>query len=148
MKRLGLILALALAAPMAQAQGCARDPAAAFNAALAVTIGAVRGNDPQALLNQMSADGVSFGPEGEVVSLAELRAQFTRRDGRYCDLFACNGAEGPLHRLFVMGRIDRSVDTKHGLASVFINANSNDELDLSYKLSPSCRWELNGISAP
>jgi hypothetical protein len=148
MKRLGLILILALAAPMAQAQGCARDPAAGFDAALAVTLGAVRGDDPQALLNQMSAEGVSFGPEGEVVSLAELRAQFTRRDGRYCDLFACRGAEGPLHRLFVMGHIDKSVDTKHGLASVFINANSNDELDLSYKLNPSCRWELNGIAAP
>ena len=148
MMRLALIMTLALTAQTAQAQDCARDAAAGFDAALAVTLGAVRGDDPQALLNQMSADGVSFGAEGGVTPLAELRAQFARRDGRYCDLFACHGAEGPLHRLFVMGHIDKSVDTQHGLASVFINANSNDELDLSYKLSPTCRWELNGISAP
>jgi hypothetical protein len=45
--------------------------------------------------------------------------------------------------------MDKSMDVKHGVASVFINANSNDELDLSFKWSAEqCRWELNGAGVP
>lgn len=145
MRRFGFLLALAVMAQPAQA---CPDPAAALDAALAATIAAVRGGDAQALLGRMSAEGVSFGPDAPPTPLAVLRAQFADRGGRYCDVFACNGVEGALHRRFVTGRTDKSVDARRGLALVFINANTDDELDLSYRLGAGCRWELNGIAAP
>lgn len=113
--------------------------------AVATTLGAVRGNDAGALLQQMSPDGVAFGIDGPVVPYKILSANFAGRSGYYCDLFNCGGREGDMHRLFQMGQIDKSLDVKHGMAGVTINANTNDELDLSYKWSAQCRWELVAV---
>lgn len=126
---------------------CTPDDAT-LDRAISATLGAVRGNDANALLDQMSPDGVAFGTDGPLVSYKVLSANFADRSGRYCDLFNCGGQDGDMHRLFEMGQIDKSLDLKHGLAGVTINANTNDELDLSYKWSTQCRWELTGIGYP
>ena len=126
---------------------CTPDEAS-LDRAIAATLGAVRGNDANALLDQMSNSGVAFGTDGPLVSYKTLAANFNDRTGRYCDLFNCNGQDGDMHHLFEMGQIDKSVDVKHGLAGVTINANSNDELDLSYRWGDQCRWELTGIGYP
>ncbi len=135
------LLTSACAAP------CTADDAS-LDRAVSATLAAVRSNNAGALLDQMSDDGVAFGTDGPLASLKSLSADFAGRSGRYCDLFSCGGQEGNLHRLFEMGQIDKSLDAKHGLAGVTINANSNDELDLSYKFTAQCRWELTGIGFP
>lgn len=146
-----VIMAVPLAAltllTSACAQTCTADDVS-LDRAIVATLGAVRGNDAAALLGQMSPDGVAFGTDGPLVSYKTLSANFAGRTGRYCDLFNCGGQEGDMHRLFEMGQIDKSLDAKHGLAGVTINANTNDELDLSYKWSDQCRWELTGIGYP
>ena len=123
---------------------CSRDPASAIDGAVARTLGAVSGNDADALLNQMSPDGVDINGR---VSYDGLSQQFANRTGRYCDLFSCGGREGDMHRLFHPGPVDKQVDVANGRASVFVNANTNDEVDLSYKWS-DCKWWLTAIATP
>lgn len=127
--------------PLAQ---CTANPAATIDSAIAATLAAVKNNKPADLLAQLAPDGVDIN--GKVLKAA-LSREFTARSGHYCDLFACSGKDGPLHRLFKDGKIDKQVDVKNGRASVFVNANSNDELDLSYKWS-GCKWWLTAIATP
>lgn len=134
----------ALMATSAADTACSRDPASAIDAAVAVTLGAVRGNDAQALLNQIGPDGIDINGR---VSPDGLAKQFASRTGRFCDLFACGGRDGDMHRLFHSGPMDKQVDAQNGRASVFVNANTNDEVDLSYKWS-GCKWWLTGIATP
>ena len=130
------------------ATSCTPDDAS-LDRAIAATVGAVRGNDPQAFMAQVSREGLAMGTDGPLVSVQALTNQFASRTGRYCDLFNCGGRDGDMHARFQMGPMDKSIDTKHGLASVFINANTDDELDLSYKWSAQqCRWELTGAGVP
>lgn len=149
--RYATLLALAPLAAMtllttACAATCAPDDAS-LDRAISQTLGAVRGNDANAFLAQLSDRGVAFGSDGDVVSYKDLSADFAGRTGRYCDLFSCNGQEGPLHHLFQMGEIGKALDTDHGLASVSIDANTNDELDLNYRFTADCRWEITGIGS-
>ena len=149
--RFAALIALAplVAATMltsACAATCTPD-AVSLDRAISQTLGAVRGNDANALLDQVSRSGVAFGADGPTVSYKTLSSDFAGRTGRYCDLFSCNGQDGPLHHLFEMGEIGKSLDANHGLAGVTINANTNDELDLSYKFTADCRWELTGIGS-
>ncbi|MEI9905973.1 MAG: hypothetical protein WDN06_20260 [Asticcacaulis sp.] len=124
--------------------GCSRDPASAIDGAIAITLGAVRGNDASALLNQIGSDGVDING---TVSPDGLAQQFANHTGRFCDLFACGGREGDMHHLFHSGPTDKQVDAANGRASVFVNANTNDEVDLSYKWS-GCKWWLTAIATP
>jgi len=126
---------------------CDRNIDASLTKAVAATVAAVAGNRPDALLAQISHDGVAFGTDGPLMSFVALQGQFSAKTGRFCDLFDCGARPAPWKRLFVMGKIDRQVDAAHGLASVFINAN-NDELDLSYKYTAQCKWEITGIGVP
>ncbi len=144
---IGILLAMSL---VNQAIGatCDRNYDASLDRAIGATISAVAGNNPGALLSQMSRDGVAFGTDGPLLSYADLSSQFSAKTGRYCDLFACGGKAGDLRRLFVRGKIDKQIDTQRAVASVFINANSNDELDLSYRFTTQCKWELTGLGAP
>ncbi len=127
---------------------CDRNYDASLTRAVAATVAAVAGNRPDVLLSQISREGVAFGTDGPLVSYVALREQFAQKTGRFCDLFECGARPAPWKRLFVMGRIDKQIDAAHGLASVFINANSQDELDLSYKFTTQCRWEITGIGVP
>lgn len=127
---------------------CDRNFEASLPKAVAATVAAVATNRPDDLLAQISRDGVAFGTDGPLVSYVALRDQFAQKTGRFCDLFECSARPAPWKRLFVMGRIDKQIDATHGLASVFINANSNDELDLSYKYTAQCKWEITGIGVP
>ena len=144
---IGILLAMSLVTHATGAT-CDRNYDASLDRAIATTLSAVAGNNPSALLGQMSRDGVAFGTDGPLLSYAELSSQFSAKTGRYCDLFACGGKAGGMHRLFVKGKIDKQIDPAHGVASVFINANSNDELDLSYRFTTQCKWELTGLGAP
>ncbi len=123
---------------------CSRDLAAALDGAIAETLGAVRSNDPDALLNQIDSGGLDING---TVSRDGLARQFAGRTGRYCDLFSCGGKEGGMHHMFHAGPADKQVDAANGRASVFLNANTNDELDLSYKWA-SCKWWLTAIATP
>ncbi len=127
---------------------CDRNYDASLAKAVAATVAAVAGNKPDALLAQISHDGVAFGTDGPLVSYVALQDQFQQKTGRFCDLFECGARPAPWKRLFVLGRIDKQIDAAHGMASVFINANSQDELDLSYKFTTQCRWEITGIGVP
>ncbi len=127
---------------------CDRHYDVSLDKALAGTIAAVATNHPDALLQQFSHDGVAFGTDGPLVSYVALASQFAGKAGHYCDLFACAAGPGRLHRLFVTGHVEKQIDAGHGLASVVINGNSNDELDLSYRFTAQCRWEITGIGAP
>ena len=127
---------------------CDRNYDASLTKALGATVAAVAGNKPDALLAQISPDGVAFGTDGPLVSLVALKAQFAQKTGRFCDLFPCGAKPAPWKRLFVLGKIDKQIDAAHGLASIVINANSQDELDLSYKFTTQCKWEITGIGVP
>lgn len=129
----------------ADAGTCSRDPRAALDGAVSMTIGAIRGNDAEAFLNLIGSDGLDING---TVSRDGLAKQFAARSGRFCDLFACGGRVGDMHAKFHDGPTDIQYDAKNGRAAVFINANTNDELDLSYKWSNSCRWELTAIAVP
>lgn len=145
--RAGIIL-VGLAALSASAHAACVAKPAAVDAAITATITAVRNNDSTGLLAQMSRDGVAFGTDGPLIAYATLSSQFASKTGRYCDLFACGTKGGRLHRLFVSGKVIKQVDAVHGMAAVFINGNTNDELDLSYRLNAkTCKWELTGIGA-
>lgn len=127
---------------------CDRNYDASLAKAVATTVAAVSGNKPDVLLAQISRDGVAFGTDGPLVSYVALQDQFRQKSGRFCDLFECGAKPAPWKRYFVMGKIDKQVDAAHGMASVFINANSNNELDLSYKFTAQCMWEITGIGVP
>ena len=127
---------------------CDRNYDASLGKAVAATVAAVAGNRPDALLAQISRDGVAFGTDGPLVSYIALQDQFRQKTGRFCDLFECGVRAAPWKRLFVMGKIDRQIDAARGMASVFINANTNDELDLSYRFTTQCKWEITGIGVP
>lgn len=129
----------------AQPAACARDMASSLDGTVRDTLKAVRGNDPQGLLKLVSDEGVSFGSDGAQVAYRTLQNDFANKTGRYCDLYACNGVEGDLHHLFREGLSDASLDKAHGLATIYINANSNDELALTFRWT-DCRWELTGIA--
>lgn len=141
---LGMLVAMTL---MQQAFGatCARAPAAELDSAIAQTIAAVQSGNAPAFLNLISDDGVSL-PEGGKIAFRSLQSQFDGKSGAFCTLFGCPGKPATLGGKFKRGQIDKQIDEKHGLATVFINANTNDELDLNYKLR-DCRWELTGIAA-
>ncbi len=142
---LGLIAAMTL---MHHAFGatCARDPAVELDGAIAQTFLAVQRGDPAAFLTIVSRDGVTLNPEGGQISYNNLQSQLNSKSGPYCALFTCNGQAGAVGRKFRMGKIDKQIDAAHGLATVYINANTNDELDLNFKLR-DCHWELTGISS-
>lgn len=143
-----LVLAATGTAMAACAATCTPDDAS-LDRAVAATVGAVRSNDPQAFMAVVSRDGLALGTDGPLVSFQALASQFASRTGRFCDIFGCGGQDGNMHAKFQMGPMDKSMDVKHGLASVFINANTNDELDLSFKWSAEqCRWELTGAGVP
>jgi hypothetical protein len=149
LKHIGLTAALlataALSLPAcAEPVACARDMASSLDGAVSATLKAVSGNDPEALLKLVSDEGVSFGNDGAQVAYRTLQNDFANKTGRYCDLYACDGVEGDLHHLFGDGLSDASLDEAHGLATIYINANSNDELALTFKWT-DCRWELTGI---
>ncbi len=152
MKRMGpMVIATVFAMGVvshANGMTCDRNYDASLAKAVAATVAAVAGDRPDALLAQVSRDGVAFGTDGPLVSFVALQSQFSSKSGRFCDLFACGTTQAPWKRLFVMGKIDKQIDPLHGLASVFINANSNDELDLSYKFTTQCKWEITGIGVP
>ena len=133
---------------MQQAFGatCARDPAVELDGTIARTVAAVQRGDAAGFLNLVSDDGIALNPEGGQVGFRSLQSQFDSKSGAYCALFICAGKPGELGARFKPGPVDKQIDVKHGLATVFINANTNDELDLNYKLN-DCRWELTGISA-
>ena len=129
------------------AKPVACDPARmapALDQAVATTLTSVRRLDAAALLAQMSPSGVAFG-QGEVVPMAVLKADFSHRSGHYCDLFVCKGKAGPMMHLFTGGKTDKSVDARHGRASVVLNGNSQNELDLSYAWSVQCQWQLTAM---
>jgi len=144
---IAMILAMGVVSH-ANGMTCDRNYDASLTKAVAATVAAVAGNKPDVLLSQISRDGVAFGTDGPLVSFVALRDQFAQKTGRFCDLFECGAKPAPWKRLFVMGKIDKQIDTAHGLASVFINANSQDELDLSYKFTTQCKWEITGIGVP
>ncbi len=145
--QVGMIMTGLMALSSQVQAACAVKPAA-VDAAIAATITAVKTNNSAALLAQMSRDGVAFGTDGPLIAYATLSSQFANKTGRYCDLFACGTKTARLRRLFVAGQMNTQVDAVHGLAAVFINGNTNDELDLSYKLNTkTCQWELTGIGA-
>lgn len=141
---IGILLSMTL---INQAIGatCDRNYEASLDKAVSATISAVSGNNPGALLNQVGDQGLTFNTDGATVSYDALSAQFSSKTGRYCDLFSCGGKTGDLRRLFKRGKIDTQIDTQHGLATVFVNANTNDELDLSYRFTTKCKWELTGL---
>ena len=128
----------------ASTPACAKDPAAAIDAAVSATLSAVSGNSPRSLLGQVLPEGLDING---TVAKSDLSQQFAAKTGRYCDLYACAGRTGAMHRLFHSGKIDKQVDVKNGRASVFVNANTNDELDLSYTWS-GCKWWLTAIATP
>ena len=141
-----LLATAALSLPAcAQPAACARDMASSLDGAVSATLKAVSNNDPDALLKLVSDEGVSFGSDGAQVAYRTLQSDFASKTGRYCDLYACNEVEGDLHHLFVDGLSDASLDDAHGLATIYIKANSNDELALTYQWT-DCRWELTGIA--
>ncbi|ESQ88235.1 hypothetical protein ABAC460_16375 [Asticcacaulis sp. AC460] len=140
----GLLMTLALLG-QASAQTCPRDAAAELDAAVAQTLAAVQSGDATALLAVVSDDGLAFNPEGEEVGYRALQTQFTNKSGRFCALFTCNGQRGALGAKFHRGPIDKQIDSRNGLATVFVNANTNDELQLNYRLR-NCRWELTGVA--
>lgn len=127
---------------------CDRNYDASLDKAVAATIGAVAGNNAPAFLAQVSPQGMSFAADGPKVPFATLSSDFSAKTGRYCDLFTCNGKVGALHHLFVPGKADKQIDATHATATVFLNANTNNELGLSYKFNTQCKWELNGIATP
>ncbi|ESQ74668.1 hypothetical protein ABAC402_12985 [Asticcacaulis sp. AC402] len=140
----GLIMTLALLG-QASAQTCPRAAAAELDSAIAQTLAAVQSGDAEGLLGVISDDGVAFNPEGSQVGYRALQAEFSNKSGRFCALFTCNGQRGALGTKFQRGQIDKQIDERRGLATVFINANTNDELQLHYKLR-NCRWELTGVA--
>ncbi len=131
-------------ARLAAPQACPRDMNGTINAAISATIGAVRGNNSAALLKLISPSGVTIGAEGRQISYATVSAQFAAKTGVYCDLFTCQGRAGAMRGLFAPGKTDTSVDTRNGLASVFINANTDKELDLSFKWV-NCGWVITAM---
>ena len=131
-----------------QSQACQTASLASLDAAIAGTLAAFRSGNAKALLSQFDPRGVQFGSDGQFVSLKALKEDFSRHTGLYCALFTCEGKAGRLGLKGSATRIDRQIDLKHGLGSAFINANSQEELELSYRLTPQCRWVLNGVSVP
>lgn len=127
---------------------CDRNYDASLDKAVAATVAAVASDNAAGFLAQVGPDGLSFATDGPKVSLAALNSDFSGKTGRYCDLFSCGGKVGALHHLFVPGKADKQIDAAHAKALVLINANSNNELDLSYHFTTQCKWELNGIAAP
>ncbi|WP_209724132.1 hypothetical protein [Asticcacaulis solisilvae] len=141
---IGIVLAMSL---ITQANGatCDRNYDASLKRAVSSTISAVAGNNPSALLNLISPDGVTIGAEGAFVSRADLASQFAAKTGYYCDIFSCGGKAGVMRRFFRNGPTDAQLDERNLRATVFINANTNDELQLSFRYSTQCRWEVTGI---
>ncbi|MBW8881026.1 MAG: hypothetical protein JF615_06240 [Asticcacaulis sp.] len=123
-----------------------QEPATALDTAISRTIAAVQAGDPKAFLELVSEDGLSFGPDSGPVGFRELQTRFDGKSGPFCALFGCAGKPASLGPKFKRGAIDKQIDLPHGLATVFLNANTNDELDLNYRLR-GCRWELTGIAA-
>lgn len=119
--------------------------------AMARTLTSVRSGNAKALLAQMSPAGVVFaapvGAKGVGVPYAMLSDQFARRNGRYCDFYACHFQAGRLNALFNGGKTQKTIDFKHSRATVVLNGHSLRELDLGYSYNAQCQWELTSISA-
>ncbi|HVZ29682.1 MAG TPA: hypothetical protein VG839_04770 [Asticcacaulis sp.] len=145
----GVVLAVSMGM-ISQAFGatCDRNYDASLDKAVAATVASVAGNNASGFLAQVSPDGLSFATDGPKVSYAALSSDFAAKTGRYCDLFTCNGKAGAMHHLFVPGKADKQIDAAHALAAVTINANTNNELDLSYRFTAQCKWELTGLTTP
>jgi hypothetical protein len=141
---IGIVLAMSL---ITQANGatCDRNYDASLKRTVASTLSAVSGNNPSALLNLISPDGVTMGADGAFVSHSALSSQFASKTGYYCDLFSCGGKAGQMRRFFRQGATDAQLDERNLRATVFVNANTNDELQLSLSYSTRCKWEITGI---
>ncbi len=120
---------------------------ASLDPAVAQTLTSVRSGNAATLLAQMSRAGIAFGPDGMLVPYPVLQDQFTKKTGRYCDLFTCKGKAGSLNALFGGGKTDKSIDAKHNRATVVLNGNTQKELDLGYAYTPQCKWELTSIGS-
>ncbi len=118
-----------------------------LNQAVGQTLTSVRSGNGNALLGQMSHDGVAFGAQGGIVPYVSLVDQFGHRHGHYCDLFVCQGRAGHLNALFNSGRMEKSLDAGHARADVVLNGRTPRELDLGYTYTAQCRWELTSIGA-
>ncbi len=141
---IGIVLAMSL---ITHANGatCDRNYDASLKRTVASTLSAVSGNNPTALLSLVSPDGVTIGADGAFVSHAALSSQFAAKTGYYCDLFSCGGKAGQLRHFFRSGPTDAQLDERNLRATVFVNANTNDELQLSFSYSTRCKWEITGI---
>lgn len=141
---IGIVLAMSL---ITQANGatCDRNYDASLKRAVSSTLSAVSANNPSALLNLISPEGVTIGAEGAFVSHAALSSQFASKTGYYCDLFSCGNKAGQLRRFFRSGPTDAQLDERNLRATVFVNANTNDELQLSFGYTARCKWEITGI---
>ncbi len=118
-----------------------------LNQAVGQTLTSVRSGNGNALLAQMSHDGVAFGGQGGIVPYAFLADQFSRKRDHYCDLFVCQGRVGHLNALFSGGPMDNSLDAAHARAHVVLNARTPKALDLGYAYTTQCKWELTSIGA-
>lgn len=141
---IGIVLAMSLIT-QANGQTCDRNYDASLKRTVSSTISAVSGNNPAALLNLISHDGVTIGADGAFVSHAALSSQFANKTGYYCDLFSCGNKAGPLRHFFRSGPTDAQLDERNLRATVFVNANTNDELQLSFSYTTRCKWEITGI---
>ncbi len=133
------------------AQTCPALPSpVSLDQAMGRTLTSVRSGNAKTLLAQMSPAGVTFaapiGSQGMRVPNAVLTDQFARRNGRYCDLFVCNGRAGRLNALFNGGKTQKTIDVEHGRAVVVLNGASPRELDLGYGYNAQCQWELTSVS--
>ena len=119
-----------------------------LNQAVGLTLTSVRSGNGNALLAQMSRDGVAFGAQGGIVPYVSLADQFGHRRGHYCDLFVCLGEAGRLNALFNSGRMDKSLDVRRARADVVLNGRTPKALHLGYAYTTQCKWELTSIGAP
>lgn len=135
-------------AALAPAPACpAAQMAPSLNQAVGQTLTSVRSGNGNALLAQMSHEGVAFGAQGGIVSHVSLADQFGHRRGHYCDLFVCQGRAGRFNALFNSGSMEKSLDVRHARADVVLNGRTPRELDLGYAYTAQCKWELASIGA-
>lgn len=152
MRRLHLIAATCAMALMVAATPslavCTGDYNAPLDAAVTKVIGAVRGDDPAALLELIGSQGLTIGQEGEAISKSQLAAEFQAKTNRYCDFFACAGKR-PFLRPLILGAGQRkSVSVVGGrvFAVVTIAPGSGTaETELHFVYTDQCKWELTAI---
>ena len=141
-----LLMTIAAIAPTPACPAAQMAPS--LNQAVGQTLTSVRGGNGNALLAQMSHEGVAFGARGGIVPYASLADQFGRRRDHYCDLFVCQGRAGRLNALFNSGRMEKSLDVRRARADIVLNGRTPRELDLGYAYTAQCKWELTSIGVP